>query len=266
MKKILIPVCIILLMLIQACGSSKETNSTTHASTEKYDSRYLSATADGKMDEWGDKLSYDNSSKCIYSIANDSSALYIAIKVLDRTQQMKMVQGGMEIWIDSKAKKTKSTGVKFPVGGSAVTMPVSRNNNNPDPKEMRQQTRAQMLTMELTGFKEGLNGSQSVYSDIPVKPVADWDKDNLVYELVIPFSALNDNIAANLNNISIGIFINGVKLPESGGMPGGGMPVGGPPGGMRPLGGGGSMPDRTQMNTIAKDDFFWTKYTIAKTK
>ncbi|MGZ8525670.1 MAG: hypothetical protein ACXWV1_14655, partial [Chitinophagaceae bacterium] len=188
------------------------------------------------------------------------SALYIAIKALDRTQQVKIVQGGMEIWIDDKAKKKKLTGIKFPVGGGSMPMPAGRT-RGPDPKEMRKEMKLKMLTMELTGFKEGLNGSHSVYSNVQVKPVIDWnDKDNMVYELAIPFVAFEETVRSNLTNISIGVFIKGLKIPE--GM-GDGMPAGGPPGGMRP-GGGGSMPDRTQIVNISKDNFFWKKYTISK--
>jgi len=53
-----------------------------------------------------------------------------------------------------------------------------------------------------------------------------------------------------------------------GGMPGGGppggMPGGRPPGGMRPGGAGRSMPDQSQMESMSKENSFWTKYTISK--
>ena len=53
-----------------------------------------------------------------------------------------------------------------------------------------------------------------------------------------------------------------LKIPEGmvDGMPAGGE---GLPVGTRP-GGGGSMPDRTQIVNISKDNFFWKKYTISK--
>ena len=276
MKTALITTAIVSLILIESCGSSKKASSSSGTQEDKYYSRHLTPVIDGKMNEWGDTLLYDNSTKCIYSIANDESALYIAIKATDRIQQMKIVQGGMEIWIDDKAKKKKSIGVKFPLGGGSMSMPTGRTSGSgQDSKEMklqmRQQMKLQMLTMELTGFKESLNGPQSVYSDVlQVKPVIDWDdKDNMIYELVIPFAALDETVRANLNNISIGIFINGLKMDQgsgggmpSGGPPGGGMRGGGgPPGGMRP--GGGGMPDQSQMENMSKDNSFWKKYTIA---
>jgi hypothetical protein len=272
MKTTLITTAIVSLILVQSCGSSKETSSSPQKPEEKYYSRILTPVIDGKMNEWGDTLLYDNSTKCIYSIANDASALYICIKATERLQQMKIIQGGMQIWIDGKVKKNKSIGIKFPIGGGTMQMSSSARNKEPDTREIRQQARSQMLTMELTGFKDGLNGAQSIYSNAQVKPVIEWDnKDNLVYELAIPFTAFDETFAANLNNISIGIFINGLKIPEGmgGGMPAGGPPGGmpsggGPPGGMRPAGGSGGMPDQTQMENMSKENFFWTKYSITK--
>ena len=277
MKPVLITTAIIALIVIESCSSSKKAGSSSPTPVDKYYSKQFTPVIDGKMNEWGDSLLYDNSIKCSYALANDDSALYIAIRATDRTQQMKIVQGGMEIWVDNMATKKKSTGVKFPVGGGGMKMPAGRTTGNgQDAKERTQQMRLQMklkmLTMELTGFKEGLNGSQDVYSNVQVKPVIDWDdKDNMIYELAIPFAALEETAKANLTTISIGIFIKGLKMEQGpgGGMPGGGPPPGGrmpggAPGGMRP-GGGGSMPDQSQMDNMSKDNSFWTKYTISKT-
>lgn len=278
MKQVLITTAIIALILIESCSSSKNAGSSSATPGDKYYSRQFTPVIDGKMNEWGDSLLYDNSTKCSYALANDDSALYIAVRATDRTQQMKIVQGGMEIWVDNMATKKKSIGVKFPVGGGGMQMPAGRTSGNgQDAKERTQQMRLQMklkmLTMELTGFKEGLNGSQDVYSNVQIKPVIDWDdKDNMIYELVIPFASLDEKVKANLTDISIGIFIKGLKMEQGpgGGMPGGSppgggrMPGGGAPGGMPP--GGGSMPDRSQMDNMSRDNSFWTKYTIAKNK
>ena len=271
MKKILFITMIVSLILIESCGSAKKTGLSSGTPKDKLYSRHLTPVIDGNMNEWGTTLLYDNSTKCIYAIANDESALYICIKAIDRMQQIKIIQGGMEIWIDDKAKKKKSIGVKFPLGGGSMPMPTGKTSGSgQDSKEMRQQMRLKLLTMELTGFKEGLNGPHDIYSNVQVKPVIDWDdNDNMVYELAIPFATLDETVRANLNNISIGIFIKGLKMDRgfggmpTGGPPGGGMQGGGgPPGGMRP--GDGGMPDQSQMENMSKDNSFWTKYTIAK--
>ncbi len=267
MKTTLFVAVIVSALLIESCGSTKNASTSSGESEEKYYSRHLTPVIDGKMNEWGETLMFDNSTKCIYSIANDDVALYIAIKAADRTQQMKIVQGGMEIWIDYTAKKKKSTGIKFPLGGGRMAMPAGGSNRQ-DPKEMRQQMKLNMQTMELVGFKEDLNGSHNVYSTIQVKPAIEWDdKDNMVYELAIPFAVLDEAVRANLATISIGIFVKGIKMEQgfgdrpAGGPPGGRMPGGGAPGGSRP---GGGMPDQAQMENMSKDNSFWTKYTLAQ--
>jgi hypothetical protein len=268
MKAILFIITIVSSVLIESCSSSKKAGSTSGTPVDKYYSRHLTPVINGNMNEWGDTLLFDNSTKCSYALANDDSALYIAIKIQDRMQQMKIVQGGMEIWIDNLAKKKKSIGVKFPVGGGSMQMPTSRaSGGGQDLKEMRQQMKLKMLTLELTGFKAGINGTFDVFSNVKVKPVIDWeDNGSMVYELMIPFELLDETVRANLNNISIGIFIKGLKMEQGsgGGMPGGGRPGGGPPGGggMRP--GGGAMPDQSQMENMLKDSFFWRKYTVGK--
>lgn len=265
MKAVLILTLVFSVFLMESCGSSKNTNTSPGTSADKIYSKFLTPVIDGKMNEWGDALMFDNTTKCIYAIANDTAALYITIRAADRAQQMKIVQGGMEIWVDDKAKKRKTTGVKFPIGGGAMSMPAGRTSENrQNGIDMRQLMKLKMLTMELTGFKEGINGSHNVYSNLQVKPVIDWDeRENMVYELVIPFAVLDETVSANFTNISVGIFIKGLKMEKGfDGMPAGGPPGGGRPGGMRP--GGGGMPDQGQMENMSKDDFFWTKYTIAK--
>lgn len=255
------------LITLLSCSGSKETGLSAKTSGEKFFSRYLTPVIDGKMKDWGDTLlSYDASTKSIYCIANDTSNLYICIKAIDQAQQMKIIQGGMEIWIDDKMKRNKTTGIKFPLGGSIGQVPPEQN-RGPDSKQMHLQAKLKMMTMELTGFRDEFNGKRNIYSDIPIKPVIDWDnKDDLIYELAIPFAALNNITVATLSNISIEIVIKGMSMDQ--GMPEGGIrrspPAGGPPGGIRPGGTGGSMPDRSQMENMSKENSFWTKYTIYK--
>lgn len=225
---------------------------------------------DGKINEWPAELFTANTSvRCSYAIANDGNNLYIAVKVADRMQQMKLVNGGTEVWIDAKAKKKKNLGIKFPIGGEAMTMP-NRNGGQqqPDKEAMKREMRNKMLNMELEGFKPEFNGVQSVYSVSQVKPVIDWnEKDELIYELAIPFAALPPEAAASLNEVTIGIIIKGLQMPSGfpgGGPGGGGMPAGGPPAGMRPPGGGGGMPDMSQIENLTKENSLWAKYTVLK--
>lgn len=269
-------------ILIISCGGSKTATGTTEANSkptgENYTTNKLTPTIDGQITEWADSLfTYDNTAKIRYAVANDASNIYVAIISLDRMQQMKMVNGGTEIWIDSKVKKNKSLGVKYPIGGEEMKMPErTSGQQQPNPEQMKIEVRSKMIRMELLGFKTDFNGQQSIYSPSQVNPVIDWNKQgDMVYEIAIPYNALQEEDAANIKNISVGIIIKGMQMPNmsgggmpGGGMPGGGMPGGGAPGGGRPPGGGmpggGSRPDMSQMENMSKENTIWTKYTVVK--
>lgn len=215
---------------IQACSSSKKTSG---ADASPYASRKLTATIDGNATEWGTDFSYDKETKIIYSIANDADHLYILIKSADRMQQAKILQGGIEIWLDEKAKKNKTVGVKFPIGNALnMQAPPSNRSGSERPSQLRQQPGQQFTTMELVGFRGGLNGPQNVQASSSVKPAIQYDESlSLIYELAIPFQALPEDFLEDFSNLSIGVIIKGLKLPEGGGMQGD-VP-GGPRGGMR---------------------------------
>lgn len=265
MKLFLIFLGTIAVLGIQACGSAKKT---TGADASPYASRKLTATVDGNSTEWGNDFSYDKETKTIYSIANDADHLYILIKSADRMQQAKILQGGIEIWLDDKAKKNKTVGIKFPLGNAMNMQALPSNRSGSErPSQPRQQPGQQFTTMELVGFKDGLNGQQSVQASSPIKPAIQYDESlNLIYELAVPFSALPEDFLEDFSSLSIGVIIKGLKLPEGGGMPGGAP--GGPGGGMRrpsaPPPGGGSMPDRSGMENMSKDGVFWIKYSFMK--
>jgi hypothetical protein len=264
-------------VLAISCGSSKTAADNSQAANKNssgnnYVTHQLSPTIDGQVGEWADSLfTFDNNAKIRYAVANDAKNIYVAIISLDRLQQMKMTNGGTEIWIDSKVKKNKSIGVKYPIGGEEMKMPErGSGQQQPNPEQMKAEMRAKMLRMELAGFKPDFNGSQSIFSNSQVIPVIDWNKNgDMVYEIAIPFSALVNEEASNIKDISVGIIIKGMQMPSmsGGGVPGGGMPGGGgmrPPGGGPPGGSGGSRPDMSQMENMSKENAIWTKYTVVK--
>jgi len=247
-----------LIWLLHSCSSSAKTNSFS-TTRSGFINRYFTPQIDGEINEWGPLLSYDRFTKCLYAIGNDTSSLYIALRAADRTQQMKILDAGLEIWLNTNGKKNKSIGVKFPLGTGAAAVVLGRVPGN-ESKEMRQQVRQQWMNMELTGFKYGLNGEQNIIADSsPVKAVIQWDgKGNMDYELKIPFFSLDKTAATCPEKWYVGIFINGMDLPDY----------------LRPgletgLHSGMKQhpdPDRADSNRlddITRGNFFWTKYTIA---
>lgn len=264
MKIIWIPLAAAAAIGIHACGGSRKTTATV---SEQILSKKFTPIVDGNAKEWSGEFSYDNGTKTIYSIVNDEERLFILIKAGDRLQQAKILKGGMEIWLDDKARKNKTVGLKFPLAGGGNGQMANRNEDNSAGASQRLQTRLQLTSMELVGFKEGLNGIKSLHPGFPVRPAINWDENNtLVYELSILFSALPEEFQPSLSNFSVGILIKGIKMPEGGrpaGLPagrGGGM-------GRRPRtgwSGGAQRPNQNEIESMRKDGVFWVKYAVCK--
>jgi hypothetical protein len=65
-------------------------------------------TIDGDLNDWGDSLRYYNQDKQIkYSLANDKDNIYMAIRISDRTEQMRILNAGLTLSIDIRRKKRK---------------------------------------------------------------------------------------------------------------------------------------------------------------
>src|SRR3954468_1252554 len=66
-------------------------------------------TVDGDLKDWGDSLRYFNQDKQIhYSLANSKDTLYMAIRVNDRTEQIRLLNAGLTLSIDTRGRKKES--------------------------------------------------------------------------------------------------------------------------------------------------------------
>jgi hypothetical protein len=64
---------------------------------------------DGSIKEWGDSLRYYNTEKRInYAIANSKDTLYMAMRVSDRSEQMRILKAGATFSINTKGKKKEA--------------------------------------------------------------------------------------------------------------------------------------------------------------
>jgi uncharacterized membrane protein YgcG len=236
-------------------------------------------TVDGKIQEWTNPLSYyDKDVGISYDLANDTQNLYLIFKVVDNTVQHQILSSGFELWINTKGKKKKTTGVLYPLpmskpqDGDKTEAPAQRNmqqrpqggtsanapngfgapaGNLGDAGKESQQLFAQK-TLTLSGFNIK-NGLQPI-EDCPVRTAVSLDKSgNLIYELAIPFSTFYKEQLEEKNKgviFCIGLVVKKIDTPSSfesgsartsggGGQMGGGS--GGGPGGGGPGGGGGQM-------------------------
>lgn len=219
------------------------------------------------------KALYDKDSKTWYSVSNDDKFIYVRLKVIDADQQQKIVNNGLELWVDVKGKRNRNTGITFPVIERKHFTP-SKDGRPPEPIELMQERDTSdkesaikalkksigaQTEMSLTGFAGDLNGKQNIKHASGLSVAIYFEKDTLIYDAQIPFAVLSKPLPVG-STASIIVIEKGVQLPDfgEGGDGGGDGPHGdggpGGPGGPPP----GGMPD------IFRSDIFWYKFTIGK--
>ena len=82
----------------------------------RIDSGIIQHTLNGSTDEWpAEKFTTDKETDIIYAIDNDAQNLYLALKITNQGEQIKMMSMGMKLFIDLKGKHKEDLGVEFPV-------------------------------------------------------------------------------------------------------------------------------------------------------
>ncbi len=194
------------------------------------------------------KWTKDEDNYTSYVVYKDDKSIYVKLLITDSLQKRKVLQHGMELWVDAKAKKNKTTGILFPLppganipsgGGNraAAGGPPSFFQNNGGKKGADTSTADLVLKrqdVELKGFAgDNINGQVNVKS-LPggITVSLQMVGDTMVYEARIPFSVAGVNPLAD-KAVSIGIVEKGIEIPGFGDGDGGpgGFDGGGPPGG-----------------------------------
>jgi hypothetical protein len=112
----LIPSMISALFLF-SCSSSKKVVTEPEPLVKKNYIKEL--TIDGRSDDWQNLSFLSNPTGTLeYAVAQNEQNLFILMKVANHAEQMKLLNSGMEIWIDPTGKKAKTTEVIYPVKGS----------------------------------------------------------------------------------------------------------------------------------------------------
>jgi hypothetical protein len=241
---------------------------------------------DGSLNEWpDDRFTTDKESNIAYAIDNDSHNLYLALKVSNRGEQVKISRMGMKLFLDMKGKKKETRGIEFPVKGENGGFRMENTGGNQNDQQENRQDAARMkamfrlsaVTMKLFGF-EGQADEQGLVREGSANIAFNWDSTNsLGIEYIIPLALFHEDMNdLNQRTISIGWKINGMDASSFsgnnnnfGGGEGGGGFRGGRGGGG---GGGGFRSGRTESNSggnqqfdrekFMKEQELWAKYTF----
>ena len=218
------------------------------------------------------KKIYDEDAKSWYAVYNSDNILHVYIAVTDQAQQRKIVMNGIELWIDTKGKKNKKTGIQYPFnemdnkqgpaqGPPGMGRPGAFDERLLDTNNIARLEKAiaQHREMKLTGFNEELNGVQNIDHPSGIHVSLYFIKDTLVYDAQLPLNTLPETPAVN-SRIAIGIIEKGMQAPSFGGD--GMAPPDGGPGGdgmMPPPGGGGPPPGGPEAMALFEDNIIWYK-------
>jgi hypothetical protein len=221
---------ILLAALLGSCGSSRNSQA-SNAAAATWQEQPL--TIDGSDNDWKKPLpGYSSSEKLSYALSNDGANLYILLSTKDPQEQQKIIQGGMTVWINTKADKNigDAVGIGYPLD--------TRNDRDRNLMEEAQPDRYQHKPARLEdrkdyalyGFVRDSIGNFTYGDDNPQGVRMRMDFSNtgeLIYEASIPLAALfpahNPSSSYAAKTIAIGILIQG--LPPGANVPHG---TGGP--------------------------------------
>ena len=245
---------------------------------------------DGDLKDWGDSLRYYNQDKQLnYALANDQDNLYMAIRINDRSEQIRVLRAGLTLGIDTRGKKKETFTITFPVGDQSPqgiaenTMDLQGGGNDvkqQDREELAKAKLTKLREIKVTGFKDVESETMTTSNTYGFKVAIDCDKDgSLVYEAAIPLKFFHAD-ALSKNEWAFNFKINGITRPGqdkynadhegmtrgggAGGFAGGGRGgrMGGGRGGrMGGSGGNNTLVDRSE---LSKSVDFWEKYYLAK--
>ncbi|HVM86944.1 MAG TPA: hypothetical protein VMT76_02065 [Puia sp.] len=220
-------------------------------------------------------MTYDENAKTWYYAYRDSVSIHVLLKIHDIVQQRKIVMNGMELWVGTKGKKNKTTGIEFPLSyDEKSTSEFVQTADQSDRFGKLSAMLASKSEMKLVGFNQHVNGMRNINDTSGPSAWACILNDTLIYVACIPFKAF-DKIVSPGSSVIIGIVEKGMMpmgaagagMPgdmEGGGPPGSG--VDGPPsddgqGGANTQGPppGEPPPNEETMQRIFQDSIIWFK-------
>jgi hypothetical protein len=181
---------------------------------------------DGDPSEWPQPFRYyDGATKLQFAIANDTSDLYICLKVTDEQAQAKIFRSGLNIWIDPKGKKKESEGIFFPTKQERAPgehidreerQPGEQSIQKPDISRLKQHVLMEQITLRVKGFAGVPDQVLNLQNTFGINAAINWDSLNIMcIEYKMPISAVighNFSVADTSKPLGLGFVINAVEI------------------------------------------------------
>jgi hypothetical protein len=215
----------------------------------RLDSRWAdpAVTVDGSPVDWPGPLVPFNDEPVSIAAANDGDSLFLVLTASERTARMQILRRGLIVWFDAGGKDKKRFGLKFPIGTGFSEEDLRDRRRGGDTPSRTGEREGPPNRLEVLGSSK--DDARSFTADkapgIAVK--VGQAEGVLTYELEVPLVANEAHpygIGAKPGaQISVGLEMPKLEMPErrgrEGGVSGPGGGMGGPGGGMGGFGGMG---------------------------
>ncbi|MBK7214037.1 MAG: hypothetical protein IPH88_12215 [Bacteroidales bacterium] len=208
----------------------------------------LPVTIDGKPGEWSLPLRYSDSKTGLqYTMASDSSKLFICIRATEQNTMMQIINGGLDLWIAPDGSGNETMEIQFPLAmqqerKQAPNMTRQKPGAEKPGEMMMKMFNESEHSIILKGFGKGVDGNFVNSESKLIQASAGMDsRSGLFIEYSIPLQLIKQKQSAKNPDANIvGIQIETYDFALLSGRPSGqqGPPSGGQMGG---AGGGGQM-------------------------
>jgi len=205
-------------LLLNSCGSAAEVQSKWSANDEELPPTELYRYA-------------DKNSGIKYGFRNNTTHVMIDAMIPGRREQVKLLQSGMKIVLDTTGKRKNDVWLQFPLKGATDEMNEEINARikagGVSPAEIRAQTAEMIANLPREGAFHISERFVQFNLDEPEAPCTAKlrldDTGVLRYYMAIPYTELPLLNISAAKKLSIGFIIPGLDAPDSaGGPPGGG--------------------------------------------
>jgi len=135
---------------------------------------------------------YQKQGKFYFNISNNEEKIFLKIRFEDPAVQVRVLVGGMKLWINMDNKTERNLGVHFPVG--TINTGVQGRNSDTKVKSASEVSVLTALskatTIELIGFKGEERRFQADNPDSFAGWVVVDNNGHLIYDLVLPVEKL----------------------------------------------------------------------------
>ncbi|WP_026897510.1 hypothetical protein [Daejeonella oryzae] len=151
---------------------------------------------DGKLNDWPEKLNFNETTKLFYTISSNEKLIFVALKNAAPQELAKIFKYGISFSVNTEGKKKAETGITFPIAQPRTVRPnpskiSDTTSSGIEMKRMREEMLARVTSIKINGFKDIMDGSISLYNTYGIKAAATFNEQNeLQIELAIPLSSL----------------------------------------------------------------------------